>query len=242
MRRGPSLWIPNRKRLQRGRLPSPGRLLPREAKRSGLNGARPSEKGMENPSEPTLLADANGELRGFSRFAHSGTANSYLTLTGANFGMSAQMAPSRIFRAGCGDHHLRACAGSIDLVVWRGASGAGGGPRSARQLAPPSPAERQQEQLSPLIWRRLALELLGKPPRHSLPARGRAGSIRCRYARCPGEKAGEGNRTLVSSLEGYSFTIKLHPRAPIKLTRLAIPAKSFSDLPAGCVSLTASPN
>ena len=24
--------------------------------------------------------------------------------------------------------------------------------------------------------------------------------------------AGEGNRTLVSSLEGYSFTIKLHPR------------------------------
>ena len=23
--------------------------------------------------------------------------------------------------------------------------------------------------------------------------------------------AGEGNRTLVSSLEGYSFTIKLHP-------------------------------
>ena len=31
---------------------------------------------------------------------------------------------------------------------------------------------------------------------------------------CEGvEKAGEGNRTLVSSLEGYSFTIKLHPRA-----------------------------
>ena len=27
--------------------------------------------------------------------------------------------------------------------------------------------------------------------------------------------AGEGNRTLVSSLEGYSFTIKLHPRAGI---------------------------
>ena len=26
-------------------------------------------------------------------------------------------------------------------------------------------------------------------------------------------QAGEGNRTLVSSLEGYSFTIKLHPRA-----------------------------
>src|SRR4051794_26013700 len=27
------------------------------------------------------------------------------------------------------------------------------------------------------------------------------------------KRAGEGNRTLVSSLEGYSFTIKLHPRA-----------------------------
>ena len=27
------------------------------------------------------------------------------------------------------------------------------------------------------------------------------------------ESAGEGNRTLVGSLEGYSFTIKLHPRA-----------------------------
>ena len=30
---------------------------------------------------------------------------------------------------------------------------------------------------------------------------------------CPKfRSAGEGNRTLVSSLEGYSFTIKLHPR------------------------------
>ena len=31
-----------------------------------------------------------------------------------------------------------------------------------------------------------------------------------RTENCPG-LAGEGNRTLVSSLEGYSFTIKLHP-------------------------------
>src|ERR1700686_68198 len=40
--------------------------------------------------------------------------------------------------------------------------------------------------------------------------------------------AGEGNRTLVSSLEGYSSTIELHPRAPVKLTRLAYAAKFFS--------------
>jgi hypothetical protein len=30
-------------------------------------------------------------------------------------------------------------------------------------------------------------------------------------------QAGEGNRTLVSSLEGYSFTIKLHPRLAAKI-------------------------
>jgi hypothetical protein len=41
------------------------------------------------------------------------------------------------------------------------------------------------------------------------------------------ETAGEGNRTLVSSLEGYSSTIELHPRAPSKLTRLAVAAKFF---------------
>ena len=39
--------------------------------------------------------------------------------------------------------------------------------------------------------------------------------------------AGEGNRTLVSSLEGYSFTIKLHPRAR-NVTRLAGSASAFS--------------
>ena len=38
--------------------------------------------------------------------------------------------------------------------------------------------------------------------------------------------AGEGNRTLVSSLEGYSFTIKLHPRGG-KLPRPRIGAKLF---------------
>jgi hypothetical protein len=39
--------------------------------------------------------------------------------------------------------------------------------------------------------------------------------------------AGEGNRTLVSSLEGYSFTIKLHPRAR-NVTRLPDTASAFS--------------
>ncbi|MEY2546788.1 MAG: hypothetical protein QOG48_1905, partial [Verrucomicrobiota bacterium] len=42
-----------------------------------------------------------------------------------------------------------------------------------------------------------------------------------------GTTAGEGNRTLVSSLEGYSSTIELHPRARRKLTRLAPAAKFF---------------
>ncbi len=43
--------------------------------------------------------------------------------------------------------------------------------------------------------------------------------------------AGEGNRTLVSSLEGYSSTIELHPRAG-KLTRLVTAAKFFSGFDA----------
>lgn len=59
--------------------------------------AETDREGDGESSEPTLLADANGELRGFSRFAYSGTENNYLTLTGATFGMSAQMAPSGFF-------------------------------------------------------------------------------------------------------------------------------------------------
>ena len=47
-------------------------------------------------SEPTLLSDSNRELRGFSHFAHSDAANSYLALTGTPFGMSAHMAPSGV--------------------------------------------------------------------------------------------------------------------------------------------------
>lgn len=55
-----------------------------------------SEAGQEaeTTTNPTLMSDANGELRGFSRFANASAANSYLALTGATFGMSAQMAPS----------------------------------------------------------------------------------------------------------------------------------------------------
>ena len=47
-------------------------------------------------TESELLPDADGELRGFSRFANSGAANSYLALTGTTFGMGAHMAPSGI--------------------------------------------------------------------------------------------------------------------------------------------------
>src|SRR5436190_4072249 len=52
-----------------------------------------------------------------------------------------------------------------------------------------------------------------------------------------GRTAGEGNRTLVSSLEGYSSTIELHPRAPSKLTRVATAAKFFSDSPGAVLRL-----
>jgi len=43
---------------------------------------------------PTLLSKENGSLRGFNRFSLGGAPNNYLALTGATFGMSAQMAPS----------------------------------------------------------------------------------------------------------------------------------------------------
>jgi hypothetical protein len=61
-----------------------------EAERSKTN-----EAGREGETiSPTLFSDAPGELRGFSRFANFAAANSYLALTGATFGMSAQMSPS----------------------------------------------------------------------------------------------------------------------------------------------------
>jgi hypothetical protein len=45
-------------------------------------------------SQPMLLADSDRELRGFNRFADSGVANNYLTVTGTSFGVSAETAPS----------------------------------------------------------------------------------------------------------------------------------------------------
>ena len=57
------------------------------------------ESGREEgeSSGSPLLSETNGELKGFSRFARSGAANNYLTLTGATFGMSEQKAPSGFF-------------------------------------------------------------------------------------------------------------------------------------------------
>jgi hypothetical protein len=48
----------------------------------------------ETASQPTLLPETTGQLRGFLRFANAATANNYLAITGVSFGMSAQMAPS----------------------------------------------------------------------------------------------------------------------------------------------------
>lgn len=64
--------------------------------------SQPSERGEPGREEgessgSTLLSETNGELKGFSRFAHSRTANNYLALTGTSFGMSAQTAPSGFF-------------------------------------------------------------------------------------------------------------------------------------------------
>ena len=59
-----------------------------------------SEKGEaqtdEEQSESKLLSGTDAQLSGFSRFANSGSANSYLTITGTTFGISAHMAPSGI--------------------------------------------------------------------------------------------------------------------------------------------------
>ena len=66
-----------------------------EAQRPEL--AEADREGEGESSGPTLLADSSRGLRGFSRFGHSGIENSYLTLTGATFGMSTQMAPSGFF-------------------------------------------------------------------------------------------------------------------------------------------------
>jgi hypothetical protein len=45
-------------------------------------------------AEPTLLADSHRELRGFNRFANFAGNNTYLSVAGASFGMSAQNTPA----------------------------------------------------------------------------------------------------------------------------------------------------
>lgn len=66
--------------------------MPNDAQRSDrIEVEREAEQ-----SEATVLPGASGELKGFSRFANSGGANSYLAITGAAFGLSAHMAPSGI--------------------------------------------------------------------------------------------------------------------------------------------------
>ena len=56
----------------------------------------------------------------------------------------------------------------------------------------------------------------------------------------PTRKAGKGNRTLIASLEGWSFTIKLCPRAP-KLPRSDAVAKFFQNreqrMPSVCATV-----
>jgi hypothetical protein len=51
-------------------------------------------EGASSVSGPTLLAEANRELRGFAGFSNFAGANTYLAFTGTSFGISAQTAPS----------------------------------------------------------------------------------------------------------------------------------------------------
>jgi hypothetical protein len=52
------------------------------------------EQGTAPASEPTLLAEANRELRGFSGFPNFAGGNNFLAFTGTSVGISAQSAPS----------------------------------------------------------------------------------------------------------------------------------------------------
>jgi hypothetical protein len=53
------------------------------------------EQETASVSGPTLLAEANRELRGFSGFSNfAGGGNSFLAFTGTSFGISASTAPS----------------------------------------------------------------------------------------------------------------------------------------------------
>ena len=52
------------------------------------------EQETASVSGPTLLAEANRELRGFSGFSNCAGGNSFLAFTGTSFGISASTAPS----------------------------------------------------------------------------------------------------------------------------------------------------
>ena len=52
-----------------------------------------SERSSNN-SQPMLLADSDRELRGFPGFGNFSGANSYLTISGTSFGISAESAPA----------------------------------------------------------------------------------------------------------------------------------------------------
>ena len=67
------------------------------AAQSGLPPSATREDTDVEQASSALVPSANGELRGFSRFGNFGIANNYLALTGAAFGMSAEMAPSGFF-------------------------------------------------------------------------------------------------------------------------------------------------
>ena len=56
-----------------------------------------AEGEAEGESAEQTLISSNAELRGFSRFAYSGEANSYLAITGATLGMSLPMAESGFY-------------------------------------------------------------------------------------------------------------------------------------------------
>jgi hypothetical protein len=61
-----------------------------EVHRAETNEGRETSSG----SGPTLLAEADRELQGFTGFSNFAGVNSFLALTGTSFGISAQTAPS----------------------------------------------------------------------------------------------------------------------------------------------------
>jgi hypothetical protein len=50
-------------------------------------------------SGPVVLADSDWQLRGFNGFSDSAVANNYMAVTGTNFGIAAQSAPSEFAAA-----------------------------------------------------------------------------------------------------------------------------------------------